>query len=283
MLAQESTLQVKGVSYQVYQKGFEKRKSTTPVIIFENGLGVGMGHWGTLPEQLSTYAPVFAYNRAGVEKSGTDYRMPTPQVVAENLKAILQQLRIPPPYLLVGHSMGGIYTRAFAGYYPQEIAGLIFLDPADFTETKEDWKSLLLQLDIPARRADEMIRERLYQPATPPDSARFGPSTEIQVLTDLRRTDFAALTNLPLPQVPIYFFIGGKFEVPPELWSKDFSQPRFFQLRTDMNIQHWRKFIYSSGKGGGLIYLSNSGHFIHRDDARQVSAIIKMILEDLKN
>ena len=47
---------------------------------------------------------------------------------------MLNQLEIKPPYILVGHSLGGLYVRGFANYYPELLAGLVIIDPADFTE-----------------------------------------------------------------------------------------------------------------------------------------------------
>lgn len=275
--AQERDVQVNGRSYRVYTKGIDKRNPKTPVIVFENGLGVGLGHWDSIIDDIAKFAPVLSYNRAGVEESEKVYQMPTPKFVADNLKALLNTLKLAPPYILVGHSMGGLYSRGYAGYYPQEVAGLVFIDPADFTETKAGWKLLLSRLDIPAKRIDDMILERLYKPVTAVDSARFGPWSEQQVLTGLRRTDFAELNSLPLPQVPLLFFIGGKFEVPVEQWSPEFDHPRFYQERTNLNIERWRDFIYTSSKGGSLIYLSNSKHFVHRDDAAAVVGNIKLL------
>jgi hypothetical protein len=81
--------------------------------------------------------------------------------------------------------------------------------------------------------------------------------------------------------VPICFFVGGKFEVPAERWSKDFNHPAFFTLRTTRDMERWKKFIYSSSKGGSLIFLSNSGHFVHRDDPKAVIGNIKMMIESL--
>jgi hypothetical protein len=81
--------------------------------------------------------------------------------------------------------------------------------------------------------------------------------------------------------VPLLFFIGGRFEVPKEQWSKEFDHPKFFQERTNLNIERWRKFIYSSSKGGSLVYLSKSGHFVHRDDATAVVGNIKILFDSL--
>ena len=279
--SQEKLIKVNGRNYTVYLKGFENRKSNTPAIILENGLGVGLHHWDLILDELSKIAPVFAYDRAGVDKSDKSYQMPTPKFVAENLKAILNTVKIPPPYILIGHSIGGVYVRGFAGLYPNEIQGLVFIDPADFTEKKDDWELLLSKVGVSEKRIDEMMHDRLFKPS-PVDSVNFGPWSERQVLTTLRRTDFAELHDLPLPMVPIYFFIGGKFEVPKEQWSKDYNHPDFFEIRTNLNIERWKKFIYSSDKGGALIYLSKAGHFVHRDDAKAVVGNIRIMLESLK-
>jgi pimeloyl-ACP methyl ester carboxylesterase len=223
---------------------------------------------------------VLAYDRAGVEKSDKIFQMPTIKVVAENLKAILTTLNISPPYILVGHSLGGLYVRGFAGIYPNDIAGLVFIDPADFTETKDNWNSIFRTINVPEKKIDEMIYDRLYKKSVI-DSAFFGPSSELAVLTELRRTDFIEVTNLPVPNVPIYFFIGGKFEVPSEKRSKDFNHEEFFTHRTNINIERWKKFIYSSNKGGSLIYLSNCGHYLHRDDPKAVVNMIKFLVDNL--
>ncbi|UMY65310.1 alpha/beta fold hydrolase [Flavobacterium sp. HJ-32-4] len=50
---------------------------------------------------------------------------------------MLQQLHLKAPYLLVGHSLGGPFIRLFASRYPQEVAGMVFIDPTDFMLTPE--------------------------------------------------------------------------------------------------------------------------------------------------
>lgn len=281
--AQERLVKVKDKNFAVYTKGLETRRANAPVLIFENGMGEGMGSWSPIIEQLAAVAPVFTYDRAGVGKSDKIYQMPTPRQTAENLKSILKTMSIPPPYVIVGHSMGGLYARGFAGYYPSDVAGLVFIDPADFTESKEDWNQIFREIGVPEKRIDEMMYTRLYQsrPATARDSLQFGPWSERQVLGELRRTDFAEISKLPLPGVPVYFFVGGKFEVPLEYRSKDYDHERFFHVKNDKNMERWRALIHATGKSGALIYLSDSGHYIHRDDPGAVIANIKLLLESL--
>lgn len=280
--SQEKLVKANGHNFNVYLKGFDNRKPNTPAIIFENGMGVDLGNWDTVIEQISKFSPVLAYDRASVGKSEKVFQMPTVKVVAENLKAILLTLDIPPPYILVGHSMGGLYVRAYAGLFPKDVAGLVFIDPADFTETKKDWNAIFRTIGVPEKKIDEMLYARLYQKSEI-DSLHFGPWSEAQVLGELRRTDFAEISALSVPNVPVYFFVGGKFEVPVERRSKEFNQEEFFYVRTNINIERWKKFIYASTKGGSLIYLSKTGHFVHRDDPKAFIHHIKFMVETLND
>ncbi|MGN7720096.1 alpha/beta fold hydrolase [Chitinophaga sp. 22620] len=279
---QEKSVNVNGHNYHVFVKGFENRVANAPAIIFENGMGVDLGNWKKVLDQVSTFAPVFAYDRAGIGKSDIVFTMPTAKSVSENLHDILKTLKIAPPYILVGHSLGGVYIRGFAGFYPNEISGLVFIDPADFTETKNDWNAIFRTMGVPEKKIDEMLYNRLYQQRTRIDSANFGPWSERQVLNDLRKTDFSEISKLPLPNVPIYFFVGGKFEVPLAQRSKDYDQEAFFHIKNNSNMERWKKLIYSSGKGGALIYLTHAGHYIHWDDPRSVINNIKNLTESLK-
>lgn len=279
VFGQEKTVNVNGSNYNVFVKGLENRKENDPVIIFESGMGVDLGNWKKIIDPISSFAAVFAYDRAGIGKSDKVYKMPTTKLVAESLHYLLKTLQIAPPYILVGHSLGGVYIRAFAGFYPDEISGLVFIDPADFTETKNDWNDIFRAMGIPEKKIDEMLYTRLYQPQTKVDSVNYGPWSERQALINLRKTDFSEISGLPLPHVPVYFLVGGKFEVPLEQRSKDFDQEAFFHIKNNSNMSRWKKLIYSSKKGGALIYLTNAGHYIHWDDPKSVIHTIKTLVE----
>lgn len=279
---QERLVNIGGVNFNVYTKGLENRDPTSPVIIFENGMGVGLGNWNKVIDEIAAFAPVFAYDRAGIGKSDKIYEMPTIKLVSENLQSILSSLKIAPPYILVGHSLGGVYIRAYAGFYPTEVAGLVFIDPADFTETKKDWNDIFRAMNIPEKKIDEMLQNRLYQPTSKVDSLNFGPWSERQILNDLRKTDFAEISTLPLPNVPVYFFVGGKFEVPLAQRSKDYDHEAFFHIKNNSNMERWKKLIYASGSGGTLIYLTNAGHYIQNDQPKSIISNLQVLVESLK-
>src|SRR5688572_7723026 len=100
LYSQDKMVTVNGRKVAVSLKGFETKKKAGPTIILENGMGVGIGSWNTVFDEISKVAPVLAYNRLGVETSDKVFEMPTIKMVAENLKALLSTLNIPPPYVL---------------------------------------------------------------------------------------------------------------------------------------------------------------------------------------
>ncbi len=99
-------------------------------VIFENGMSDSLEIWGSIPDSVAGFAQVFTYDRADIGNSDASRQRRTiPNQVSE-LKSILDKENISPPYVLVGHSLGGLITRYFASQYPDEVVGLLLLDPA---------------------------------------------------------------------------------------------------------------------------------------------------------
>lgn len=103
-------------------------RKRAPVVILENGLGTDMTLWNAVFKEISKTNTVIAYNRAGHgnSSSATSERS-GPAIVAE-LRALLKSQGLKPPYVLIGHSAGGLYMQLFARLYPEEIAGLVLVD-----------------------------------------------------------------------------------------------------------------------------------------------------------
>lgn len=116
---------VNGVEFY-YERG--GKPSNIPVIVFESGYGWPLENWDSIRREVGEFAELFLYDRAGVGKSGKgDMPMHSLQN-ARNLNALLQKTGVQPPYLLVGHSFGGLNVRAYAQLYPEDVAGVILLD-----------------------------------------------------------------------------------------------------------------------------------------------------------
>ncbi len=102
--------------------------SGTITVIFEPGVGLTSAIWWTIQEKIASQATTVSYDRAGYgwSDAGTFPRTVSQAVI--ELRALLEHLALRPPYLLVGHSYGGLMMAYFAKKYPQEVAGVILLD-----------------------------------------------------------------------------------------------------------------------------------------------------------
>jgi pimeloyl-ACP methyl ester carboxylesterase len=117
---------VGGHKLQVLVEGSDQGR---PTVIFESGLGGGIDSWAAVRPSIAEVTRMVSYTRAGNGGSQPGPRPRSSAQIVNELRVMLQKLDIAPPYVLVGHSIGGIYVRAFAGMYPDEVCGLVLLDP----------------------------------------------------------------------------------------------------------------------------------------------------------
>jgi pimeloyl-ACP methyl ester carboxylesterase len=118
-------------------------------VVFENGLGDSLEVWRRVQPRVARCARTFAYNRAGYPGSpGTSDPRDAAHVVTE-LRAELAARGVPPPYVLVGHSLGGLYAQYFARRHPAEIAGVVLVDATHWNhlerlraESPGTWRTL---------------------------------------------------------------------------------------------------------------------------------------------
>jgi pimeloyl-ACP methyl ester carboxylesterase len=102
-----------------------------PTVVFEAGLGNDSTTWKYVAGTIATFAQAVVYDRAGLGQSlpmiATDSSVTADKVTAA-LHALLADAAIRPPYILVGHSLGGLYMQRFAIRYPAEASGLVLID-----------------------------------------------------------------------------------------------------------------------------------------------------------
>jgi pimeloyl-ACP methyl ester carboxylesterase len=101
-----------------------------PAVVIAPGAGaIGLDYLN-VHDQASAFTTSVLYDRAG---TGWSHRVDLPRTAAEvvdELRDLLRAADVPAPYLLVGHSLGGLYVRHYAQRFPDEVAGLLLLDPA---------------------------------------------------------------------------------------------------------------------------------------------------------
>jgi len=115
----------------------------SPTVVIDAGWGDWSAGWGWVQPEVAKTTRVCTYDRAGMGYSQAGPLPRNAEQFAKELHTLLHQANIPGPYVLVGHSLGGLSVRAFAHDYAAEVAGVVLIDsmsPAQFAQSSPDTK-----------------------------------------------------------------------------------------------------------------------------------------------
>jgi pimeloyl-ACP methyl ester carboxylesterase len=119
------------------QLSLHRAGSGGPAVVFLPGAGLIGLDYLNVHDHLARFTTSVIYDRAGTGESD-DVALPRSAAdVAGELRRLLQAAEVPPPYVVVGHSLGGAYARRFSQLFPTDVAGVVMLDPAH-----EDYASM---------------------------------------------------------------------------------------------------------------------------------------------
>jgi pimeloyl-ACP methyl ester carboxylesterase len=105
-----------------------------PSVVIISGMACHKDSYYDLQETIATTTRVLAYDRPGLGGSTPNNEPKSLDYILKDLRTLLELRKLPAPYVLIGHSLGGHIIRYFADAYPEEVAGLVFLD-----HPHEDW------------------------------------------------------------------------------------------------------------------------------------------------
>jgi pimeloyl-ACP methyl ester carboxylesterase len=105
-----------------------KNPNSDVCIVIESGSRGTVDSWDKVIDFLTPNASIFAYNRPGYGKSQETETPRDGSTIVEELRQVLKEKGLKPPYILVGHSLGGLYMQLFARRYPDEVNGLVLVD-----------------------------------------------------------------------------------------------------------------------------------------------------------
>jgi len=165
----------------------------SPTIVMINGAGGPLEGWHKLYPEIEALGTVIAYDRPGV---GASPRPKEPQLgttVVMQLRALLREIGAKPPFLLVAHSFGGLHANLFARVYPDDTAGVLFLEA-----TAPDDVMNLKQYRSAMQRAVAGLLDRV----SPPD-ANDEIGNEDETVAEI-----AEAPEFPL--IPVTVLSGGK-------------------------------------------------------------------------
>ena len=112
--------------------------SGSPTVVLQSGQGEFSPHWSLIAPAVSRTTRVCAYDRAGQGWSDDAPRAQDGYEAAADLDTLLQAAGEDGQYVVVGHSIGGAHTMAFAARYPEQVAGAVLLDASNLYETPAD-------------------------------------------------------------------------------------------------------------------------------------------------
>ena len=131
--------------------------SGVPAVILEAGIAATSLSWSSVQPLIAEFTAVASYDRAGLGWSEPCSEPRSLDQFIRELSRLLAQAQIPPPYVLVGHSFGGLLIRAFACQYPNQVAGMVFVDPVSLEAwadcPKEDQRRLNYGVQLSRRGA----------------------------------------------------------------------------------------------------------------------------------
>lgn len=216
-----------------------------PTIVLQSGLGNDKSVWSEVMEELKDYA-VFAYDRPGYGSNPASDKPRDPCTIATELHTLLRDAGLQPPYLLIGHSLGGLYQYAFALLYPTEVAGLVLLDPTH----PHHWETMQRKAPTSASLI-KAIRAVAFS------------RTERQEFDD-QNTCLENLNALNLPNIQTRLLVSGRF-MPME--QGDYLS-MLKQLRQD-----WIRLV----RAPRLHTIHDAGHYLQRDTPEEVAAAVRSL------
>ena len=140
--------------------------SGSPTVVLEPGLGAASSDLGWIAPAVARDTTVCVYDRAGRGWSDAADGPQDGAHIAADLHTLLDRAHVPGPYVLAGHSFGGLYVLSFAAQFPDQVAGLVLLD----STAPETWSAAANQhrfLQLPRPRRRVITRGRPPRSRTP--------------------------------------------------------------------------------------------------------------------
>ncbi len=265
------SLTVNGRRVYVLREGQDQ---AAPTVVFLAGAGSLAVTWLSIMSFVRDFAPTIAYDRPGLGWSDPIPGSRPPHTIAVELRQLLDASGLPKPYILVGHSLGGLHALAFADLYPHEVVGLVLVDsshPKMHLRSEIDWAAEQAGLKRMRRNARwGWWRVRAGLPggnfAVLPRQVRtalrdIGPSGAETIHREVASI-FKGLDLTHWPDLPTIVLTRTPAPYP--------SSRAWQELQADFA----RRFPRSQHR-----ILSNAGHGIPHDAPREVIAAVRELVE----
>ncbi len=265
----------------------------SPTVLLEAGLGAVLTNWRLVQPEVARHTRVCSYDRAGLGWSERGPRPRTSEQITTELNALLDTADIARPLVLVGHSFGGLHVRVYTSRFPEEVAGLVLVDPSHERQLEE--------LPAPPAGADFLVRRllpvlsrlgtaKLLAPAllgdyverlAPVELAMAGTSKFLRG----QASEYAAVAAsaqaaqaMPrsLADRPLVVVSASRVATPPGMTAEEVAavEATIAKLHTD---------LASLSTGGRRVVSGVAGHLVQLDDPGLVTASILEVVEAVRS
>jgi pimeloyl-ACP methyl ester carboxylesterase len=236
-----------------YRLAFREKGQGLPTVVLEMGLGAAGSSYDDIARRIAAFTRVVWYDHAGI--GGSD-PAPMPRTIADlaaDLHALLYGAQIPSPYVLVGHSLGGLMVRYYQQRYPTDVVALVLIDAAH-----EEQRALLAAL--PPEVPDELSAVAQYRAAL---SARWAdPMANEEGIDNVANSTLMGHVA-PLGDLPLVVVSRGRAQAPAGL------PPELVTRREQVWRQMQCELAALSSRSVHVI-AERSGHLIHKEQPEMV-------------
>jgi pimeloyl-ACP methyl ester carboxylesterase len=245
------------IAVGAYQVQMAAQGSGRYTVIFESGFGTGLGAWRKVAPEVAKSARAVSYSRAGY---GSSDPRPEPRTILESsveLDQLVASAHLAPPFILVGHSYGGLLARAFAVRHPDWVAGMVLVDPTD-----ERFNPALRRLDARRVAADGKQFAAIVPPKFQPELKLLQPVLDAGKLPaplDGRLPDMpvVVLTSVQQAEKPMFFL----------------ESVEAVAIKRELHADFLRQF-----SNGSQVSTLKSGHNIQKEEPELVIAAVNKVI-----
>lgn len=281
--------------------------SGSPTVVLEAGLGESSLSWTPVHAKLAKILRVCAYDRAGLGWSDPIEAPMQPVEVAANLRLLLRNADISPPFVLIGHSRGGIFVRSFYHRYPDETAAIVLVDSTHeqgplyqypFAEWEFRKQAVLMALAEPlsrigllralgiadSHRQRSPLPEYVLAAKTATQNRSDTAHAVVNELSIMRTAlDSATKPPLSLGNTPLLVLSAGN--ALSSDWVRSEAERQGQDVTTELLLAHLhgihQKQLVRLSTNSHHVVLEGSGHFIMYDKPNEFVILVRGFLESL--
>ena len=249
-----------------------------PSVVLESGLGGNSLDWSRVQPLVARFTRVCSYDRAGYGWSEPATEPRSARQIAAELHSLLVYGSVPPPYVLVGHSFGGLVVRLFASLHPSDTAGMVLVDSAHEEQFERFKRAGIKKTFLPTGHRffisnHHQIPQGLPESIRPVAEALASRSSAVRSLYNelrlMRRSTRQVRASGPLPEVPVVV-ITRKSDGGRQITESDRMEVLWLEMQKELADRNGR---------GVLIVTDTKDHYIHLRQPEVVVGGIRSVVE----